>query len=56
MVTEERGKSISGRADRISKDQELGTSLKCPEITGHVHFMIPKVEIESGYEKLGVLT
>lgn len=56
MVTEERGKSISGRADRISKDQELATSLKCPEITGHVHFMIPKVEIESGYEKPGVLT
>lgn len=56
LVTEKRGKSISGRSGRIRKDQELGTSLECPEITEHVHFMFPKVEIESGYEKPGVLT
>lgn len=56
LVTEEREKSTSGRRGRISKGQEMGTSLECPEITESVHFTFPKVEMESGYEKPGVLT
>ena len=56
LITEERGKSTSGRRGRISKGQETGTSLECPEITESVHFTFPKVEMESGYEKPGVLT